>query len=189
MENDTKAQQTSGRFLLRIQPELHLALRAAAREAEMSLNEYCARKLAAPETGPADEGGEAVKRALAAHREDLIGVVLFGSWARGRTTSSSDVDLLLVVEERVAIGRNAYRAWDEAPMSWAGRPVGVHLVHLPPAGSRVSGLWAEVAVDGVVLFERELRVSRRLVEVREELAAGRLVRRRVHGQPYWIEAA
>ena len=36
----------SGRFVLRIDPGLHGALRKAARAAGVSLNEYCARKLA-----------------------------------------------------------------------------------------------------------------------------------------------
>ncbi len=48
----------SGRFVLRIEPEQHLALRKAAEEAGMSLNAYCALKLAAPgapQTGPATD--------------------------------------------------------------------------------------------------------------------------------------
>jgi hypothetical protein len=55
--------------------------------------------------------------------------------------------------------------------------------------ARLSGLWAEAAVDGVVLYDRDLSVSRRLVEVRNRIVAGEIVRRRVHGQPYWVEAA
>jgi len=46
-----------------------------------------------------------------------------------------------------------------------------------------------VAVDGIVLFERELRISSALVRTRRDIAAGRLVRRIVHGQPYWTAAA
>ncbi|MFC1575971.1 toxin-antitoxin system HicB family antitoxin [Gemmatimonadota bacterium] len=38
----------SGRFVLRIDPGLHGALRQGARETGMSLNEFCARKLAHP---------------------------------------------------------------------------------------------------------------------------------------------
>lgn len=62
-------------------------------------------------------------------------------------------------------------------------------VTLPPAGRRVLGVWAEAAIDGVVLFERSLEVSRRLAGVRREIADGRIRRRTVHGQPYWVEAA
>lgn len=180
---------SSGRFLLRIEPALHAELRAAARETGLSLNEYCARRLAMPEAGFMDEGGASVRRALQLFGRDLIAVAAFGSWARGRAADTSDVDLLVVVEERVALGRQAYRSWDESPVTWSGRPVEPHLVHLPAAGQRVSGLWAEVALDGVILFEREYRLSRRLVPIRAAIAEGRLVRRRVHGQTYWVEAA
>ena len=179
--------QTSGRFLLRVPPALHAELRAAAQRAGVSLNEYCARKLSAPETSLPREGIEAVRHALTAYGPDLIAVVVFGSWARGTPRSSSDVDLLVVLESHVAIGRKAYRAWDEIPLRWGERRVELHLVHLPAAQSRVSGLWADVAVDGAVLFERGLRISRRLGEIREQLAEGRMTRRRVHGQPYWVE--
>jgi hypothetical protein len=62
-------------------------------------------------------------------------------------------------------------------------------VHLPEAGERPTGLWAEAAIDGLVLFERGTRVSGRLAELRRAVLAGRLVRRMVHGQPYWSEVA
>ncbi len=179
----------SGRFLLRIDPALHRELRAAARRAGLSLNEYCARKLAQPGGSTSTEAAAVLARAAAIHGAALIGVAAFGSWARGRAGDTSDVDLLIVLEDRVAIGRRAYHAWDEAPLTWDGREVEPHLVHIPAPGSRVSGLWAEVATDGVILFEREYRLSRRLVPIREAIAEGRLVRRRVHGQTYWVEAA
>lgn len=53
----------------------------------------------------------------------------------------------------------------------------------------VTGLWAEVAMDGVVLFERGLKLSMALVRIRREIISGRLVRRLVHGQPCWSEVA
>jgi hypothetical protein len=51
----------------------------------------------------------------------------------------------------------------------------------------VSGSWAEAAVCGIVLYDRSLAVSRRLIAIRERIAAGRLVRRMSQGQPYWID--
>jgi hypothetical protein len=60
-----RSQRPSGRFVLRISPGLHAALRAAAAEVKMSLNDYCARKLAAPVGDLASFGGAmaAVERA------------------------------------------------------------------------------------------------------------------------------
>lgn len=179
----------SGRFLLRIEPALHRQLRAAAQGAGLSLNEYCARRLAQPTGSVSSETSTVVARAGGVYGEALIGVAAFGSWARGRAGVGSDVDLLMVVEERVRIDRRAYTVWDAEPVTLDGRPVDVHVVHLPPEGAGASGLWAEVALEGLILFERDYRLSRRLVPIRRAIAEGRLVRRRVHGQTYWVEVA
>lgn len=191
MTRQSKHRLPSGRFLLRISPELHAALRQAAEEAGTSLNDFCARKLAAPIGSFAglQPGVEIVVRAADLFGESLVGVAAFGSWVRQELTPASDVDLLVVVEDDVALTRELYRAWNDTPLEWEGRRVEEHFVHLPEAGSRVSGLWAEVAVDGVVLFERGLELSRALAGIRREIAAGRIVRRSAHGQPYWTEVA
>lgn len=181
----------SGRFVLRIDPGLHAALRAAAREAGVSLNDYCAGKLVLP-VGPSAAtapAGAAVARAAGLFGERLLGVVAYGSWARGEAGVESDVDLLVVLDEGVALTRALYREWDAAPLEWAGRPVEAHFVHLPPPAETVAGLWAEVALDGIVLFERGLRVSTRLAAIRRDVASGRIVRREAHGQPYWTRVA
>jgi len=180
----------SGRFVLRLPPPLHGVLRAAAAAAGLSLNEYCVRRLAAG--GPAasaDAGASAlVARASALAGPALMGVIVYGSWARGEAAETSDVDVLVVVDRRLRLTRELYRQWDQAPVRWQGRPVDPHVVH-PPAGQVTGGVWAEAALDGVVLFEREWRLSAWLAKIRREIASGRLVRRLVHGQPYWTVAA
>ena len=181
--------RASGRFLLRLDPALHGALREAAARAGLSLNEYCARKLSAPGPEPGSPAGPALERASVVLAGDLIGVVAFGSWARGEARTGSDVDLLMVVGSTRRIVRELYRRWDGRPVEWAGRAVEPHFAHLPAAGSRPSGLWAEVAIDGVVLYDPGLTISRRLVELRRDILAGRVVRRRVQGQAYWVELA
>jgi hypothetical protein len=179
--------QASGRFVLRIDPGLHAALRAGAREVGLSLNEYCARKLALPAGSIAGPGADVVARAAGQVGDALLGVLAFGSWARRELSHGSDVDLLIIVEDGFHIDRGAYRAWDDAPLSWEGHPVEPHFVHLPERESRLSGLWAEVAIDGVVLFERGSIVSKRLAEVRQKIVSGDIVRRLSHGQSYWVE--
>lgn len=186
-----RSSKASGRFLLRLRPGLHAALRESAAAAGMSLNEYCATKLAVPlsvaVTG--ESTARAVTRAAALFADDLIGVVLFGSWVRGEATQDSDVDLLVVVEDGVQLTRSLYRRWDREPVCWEERPVEPHFVHLPGPEHELIGTWAEVAVDGLVLFERDLEISARLRSIRREIAEGRLMRRTVHGQPYWTEVA
>ncbi len=181
----------SGRFVLRIDPGLHGTLREAAGAMGVSLNEYCARKLAAPspESAGFDLATEAVQRAAAVVGEGLIAVAAFGSWARAELHDESDVDLLVVVEDEVELSRNLYLAWDEKPIRWRGHRAEPHFVHFPDPGRTLIGLWAEVAIDGIIFFARDLRLSQLLADVRRDIAAGRIIRRVVHGQPYWTEAA
>jgi predicted nucleotidyltransferase len=192
MKKNVRSTETlSGRFLLRISPGLHAALREAAAAQGLSLNDYCARKLATPAGSLAAAGGtgQVVERAAAMFGASLVGVIVFGSWARGAAADTSDIDLLVVVDRRVALRRALYRAWDEAPLTWAGRPIEPHFAHLPESDEAVTGIWAEVALDGIVLFERDFRLSARLVQVRHKILSGRLVRRIAHGQPYWSGVA
>jgi predicted nucleotidyltransferase len=180
--------RASGRFLLRIDPRQHGTLRRAARAAGLSLNDYCSRKLSLPGgclAGPG-ESAAIVARAAELFAADLVGVVVFGSWARGEETERSDVDALVVLAERVALLRRLYREWDAEPVVCDGHPVEPHFVHLPPPKETVAGLWAEVALDGIVLFDPTLVVSHRLAAIRRDIAGGRIVRRVVHGQPYWV---
>jgi hypothetical protein len=176
----------SGRFVLRIEPGLHAALREAARSLGVSLNDYCARKLAAPASAAPAPAVEVVRRAASVLGQAFVGVVAFGSWAREEQRDSSDVDVLLVVDSTAALNRELYRRWDSGPLTWEVHPVEPHFVHMPAPGARISGLWAEAAVEGVVLFDRDLSLSRRLVEIRRRIVAGEVMRREVHGQPYWI---
>ncbi len=180
----------SGRFVLRIEPGLHEALRTAARACDLSLNDYCARRLAAPasECGVAD-AAHALARAASLFGDVLVGIVAFGSWVRGEAGTTSDVDLLVVLETRVPLTRDLYRRWDETPVTWDGHRVEPHFVHLPDSRTVTGGAWAEAAIDGVVIFERRFSVSQRLAAVRRHVLSGRLVRRVVHGQPYWAEVA
>jgi len=186
---DAGPDPASGRFLLRIDPGLHSALREAARRSKLSLNDYCARKLASPGAEVAGAAADVVQRAAALLGQALLGTVAFGSWARGEQGEDSDVDVLVVVDDATPITRELYRRWDADPLTWEGHRVEPLFVRLPQAGARISGLWAEAAVDGVVLFDAAFSVSRRLGEIRRRIAAGEVTRRSVHGQPYWVGVA
>lgn len=45
-------------------------------------------------------------RLLEVHKERLVGIVLFGSEARGDTTEESDIDLLVLLQGPVDYGRD-----------------------------------------------------------------------------------
>lgn len=132
---------------------------------------------------------EAVTRAIALFDDAVGGIILYGSFARGELREGSDIDLLIVLDEAVPLTRNLYRIWDAQPLSWNKHSVEVHFAHLPVAGAPLSGLWAEIALDGIVVHERGLAVSHRLAALRREILAGRLERRTIHGQPFWAQVA
>ena len=100
--------------------------------------------------------------------------------------AGSDVDLLVVLAADVPITRAFYREWEGMVPTWQGREVDLHFVHLPDPAAHVSGSWAEAAVCGIVLYDRDIAVSRRLIEIRGRIASGELVRRMAQGQPYWV---
>jgi len=179
----------SGKFVLRLDARLHGLLRGDARAAGASLNDWCSRTLSAPGAGGIDAAPGVVLAIRSRLGNDLVGVIVYGSFARGELSTGSDVDLLVVLGERVPITRSLYREWEGAVPDWNGREIDLHFVHLPTAADRVSASWAEAAVCGIVLYDRALEVSRRLIGIRERIATGELVRRMSQGQPYWIHEA
>lgn len=176
----------SGTFVLRIDPRLHALLRDDAAAAGTSLNDWCGRVLATAGAAGLEPAAKVVLAIRSRLGADLLGIVVYGSFARGDLAAGSDVDLLVVLSARRPITRAVYREWDDLTPAWDGREVDLHFVHLPKAGEPVSGSWAEVAVAGIVLYDRDLTVSRRLGDIRSRIAAGELVRRMAQGQPYWI---
>lgn len=178
--------RASGTFVLRVKPQLHGLLREDALATGTSLNDWCSRTLAAPGAGGLDDAADVVLALRSRLKDDLLGVIVYGSFARGELAAGSDVDLLVVVAKNVPITRAFYREWEGKVPTWQGRDVDLHFVHLPNPAERVSGSWAEAAVCGIVLYERDLAVSRRLIEIRGRIAAGELVRRMAQGQPYWV---
>ncbi|MDE2763430.1 MAG: toxin-antitoxin system HicB family antitoxin [Gemmatimonadota bacterium] len=177
----------SGRFIVRVDPELHASLRDAARAAGTSLNRHCARKLAAPAPTLDEEAVAIVRRAGAILGDSFLGIVAFGSWTRGEESPSSDLDVLVVADDGFAITRGLYRKWDaEPPLSWHGHPVSPHFAHMRPGHDPVSGFWAEVALDGLIVFDPEWVVSRYLVTLRRRISDGEIERRVVGGRAYWV---
>ncbi len=185
-DRDPSSDLPSGRFLLRLDPKLHAWLRDESARLEISLNEYCSRVLAAPGSPANLPAAEVILRAVDSFADRLVGVIAHGSWARGDLADSSDVDLLIVVSDEVPLTRDLYRDWDQEPLRLDSRSVEAHFVHLPAAGDPISGSWAEVALDGIALLDPDLLIRRRLIEIRQRVAAGEVVRRTAGGQPYWV---
>ena len=181
----------SGRFVLRIPPEIHGALKAAAARAGVSLNSYCRSILTTAVRG-GGHGGMITAALLAALTEEfeeaLVGLVVFGSRIRNEHTATSDIDLLIAVSESVAVSRALYTRWDQAvdAVHADAGVVSPHFAHLPTADAAVGSLWLEVALHGVVVLDPTGVVARTLARVRDRIAAGELQRRVAYGHPYWI---
>ena len=179
---------SSGRFLLRIPAELHERLRSQAAIEGLSLNEYCMRRLAV--SGPAADGADVmrlVEHASEMFGDRLVGILSYGSLARGEASRDSDADVLIVVDRSQPVTRDLYRVWDARPHTIGGRAVDAHFTYLPERRP-VGGIWAESAVDGRVLFERDQRIREALAQIRRDIADGMLRRHSVHGQSYWTAA-
>lgn len=178
-------------MLLRLPAELHRTLTGAAAEAGLSFNEFCVRRLRVPSDahGLSDARALVVSRARAVFGDRLAGVLVIGSWARGEAAAGSDIDVLIVIDPATPLTRELYRVWDRVPLAYDGRAVDAHFAHLPAAGAAPSAVWCEAAVDGIVWYDRDGLVGRRLGAVRRAIADGRVVRSVVHGQPYWKGAA
>ena len=181
----------SGRFVLRIPPELHGDLKAAATRSGVSLNSYCRSTLAAAVHGGGNGGmiAAALLAALTAEFDRvLVGLVVFGSRVRNEHTATSDIDLLIAVSESVAVSRELYARWDaavDAVHAEAGA-VSPHFAHLPAADAAVGSLWLEVALHGVVVLDPTGVVAQTLARVRDRIAAGEMQRRAAYGHPYWV---
>ena len=189
-------------LILRIPPSLHRQLKQDARAADTSLNKHCRallnRKpkgvgagdvpvfltLAAGSACGSAPLQDLVARVIETWGNDIEGLVLFGSLARGRQTANSDIDLLVVLNRSVVLDRDLYSRWQLR--KFEGREVAPLFVHLPGKGGRIGGLWFEVALDGIVLFDRDLHLSRFLAHVRSLVAEGRVRRMVTHGHPYWV---
>lgn len=186
----SKAGRQTGRFLLRLPAALKAELTENAAEEGLSLNEYCVQRLAAPDLRVAPRAQMAAvlasaRRVAGAH---LRGLIAHGSWVRGESRTTSDVDVMVVVDGGLSLTRALYRTWDASSPMWDDRSVDAHFVHLPLPSERPSSVWCELAVEGLLLSDRDGSVSATLIDVRRSIAAGRLVRKTSHGQPYWTAA-
>ena len=174
----------TSKVLLRLPEELHSRVKALAARRSMSVNallvDAIERGLSLAATDTVEN--RVVKKAREDFQDALIGVLLFGSRARGDAHDTSDTDLLIVVSSNVRIERSLYRSWD---LSLPDNIV-VHIAHLPTTAEGAGSLWLECALDARVLFDPSGMLRRRLMEIKEAILSGKYVRKMTHGQGFWV---
>jgi hypothetical protein len=166
-------------------PRSRAASRLSEPEPGRTINPYD-RTAVSPPPGFAQELANALTREWG---NDLIGIVLFGSAARGEATAGSDIDILIVLEAGCSITRALYDRWDGMIRSRGNRTderVSPQFVVLSSDPSQVGSLWLEVAREGIIVFDPGGRVARFLVALRDYILSGAVSRRTAHGHPYWV---
>ncbi len=181
----------SGKFVLRAGIDLHGRLYRYAQSRKISLNEACKELL---ENALSSEsikhnlpfGLDKLISASSPLVEKVIGIILYGSWARGESTEISDIDILAIIGESFPVNRAMYGEVDR--LLEVDSSVSLMLAHLPHKGERPGSLWLEVAQDGILLYDKNNEVARALSEIRRQIASGKVLRRESHGQGYWVYA-
>lgn len=182
----------SGKFVLRISPQLHRQLAREASRLGISLNQLCSNLL---EKNPNLEGlkrerfnflDPILHETKQRFGKDLVGVAVFGSQVTGQATTGSDLDLLIVLALTVPIYRPLYSWWDEKITAPGATIVNPHFVHLPPTPEEAGSLWLEVAIAHEVLWQRENQLGRVITKILDRIASDRLRRYWSNGQPYWV---
>jgi predicted nucleotidyltransferase len=190
LKNDTivslfKMKRKVVSFILRTPPALHGWLKETAAKRALSLNATCCSLLDEISTLKNTTSSEldgvirVIKDWLGSK---LLGIVLFGSRARGDSWHGSDYDLLVIVSNELTICRELYRDWDNLRILDQYSP---HFCHLPERGDPLSPLFLEASIDGQILYDQAKITENYLRVLRYKIAAGQYTRSYLHGQPVW----
>lgn len=172
------------RVLLRLPATLHRLVKGRAQQINASLNTVMVQAIekGLREPGLGELEPRIISMAKAQFGKTFVGLLLYGSRARGDAYETSDTDLLLVVDSSVRIERSLYRSWDTV----LPEGISLNISHLPLAATDAGSLWLECALDARILHDPTGVLRRRLDEIKERIVSGAFVRRTTHGQGYWI---
>lgn len=115
-----------------------------------------------------------------------MGVVLFGSQATGEATASSDIDLLIVLDKKIALVRSLYRWWD-SNIEWNGnKELNPHFVNYPEKAEEAGGMWLEIAQYGQIIYQKNKMIDNVFKELKDMIAQGMVRQHSSNGHPYWV---
>lgn len=138
---------------------------------------------------PDEELGEFIKRLKESWGEELLSVILFGSWTRGEAKPGSDMDLLIVREHLPQSRLERFRLWhcvaQEISKTFARMLSVVLLTEEEARAARP--FYLDMTEEAVILYDKEgffLSVLDNLRKTLTKLGAKRV--RDAKGYPYWI---
>lgn len=182
----------SGKFVLRISSELHKKLTDISIRKRASLNSLCV-SLLNKGLGLEDDRSDIstrfepiINKLRSKFKDRLAGVVLFGSQATGEATESSDIDILIVLEDSISLNRSLYSWWD-SEIVWDDGEMNPHFVTYPKNIDTVTGLWFEIAISGKIIYQKNVAVSQIISKLKKFIADGRVRRYISNGHPYWVK--
>ena len=125
-----------------------------------------------------EEVQAAVEALQAALGDRLVGVVLYGSRARGEGTEDSDWDLLVIAEDLPAKAFDRYLYFKQVLPATRFGPVSVLAKTPQQFAEGVSSLHLDIALDGQILYDPRRYVSDRLGALRRLMKTLGLYRQR-----------
>jgi predicted nucleotidyltransferase len=169
----------SGKFVLRLDPQLHQVIKEEAKKTGESLNSFCLKKIVQPQASTYSLLLQKITSSF-----HPVGIVLFGSVARGEATEKSDIDLLIVLPPSVPITRELYARWEQLKVSDKYAP---QFVQLPKEDHSIGSIWLETSLDGEILYDRDQFLKKTLINIRSQIAQGHYLRKISHGHGYWVK--
>lgn len=182
--------RASGKFVLRLTPELHGQLKRRAQQRGVSLNTLCAGFI---EFGLSHSRQnlplkrlqricDKVKKTL----PHVMGILVFGSIVTKLQFESSDIDLLVIMDQKATLNRGLYHLWDSNIDDVKSPPINPHFTHLPDLKKRCSSLWLEVAQTHEVLWQKNQKLQKVIDQIKRWIAMGMVEPKTSHGQRYWV---
>src|SRR5581483_11315485 len=130
---------------------------------------------------------EAVEQLRAAFGDNLVGIALYGSRARGEARPDSDVDLLAIV-------RNLPQHWQERTFALHNPlrqvetdfPLFVYGKTPEEFEGAFPSIYLDMGLDGIVLYDVDGYLTAKLARIREIISEVGLVRKRItDGEFFW----
>jgi predicted nucleotidyltransferase len=181
----------SGKFIVRTSESWHRKLSAAAAKNHLSFNRFCQLIMekgfeAYHQNADQQRLQRVLEKVKKVFGSRLLGVVLFGSVAKGEENDQSDIDLLIVMNHKIKLERSLYRLWDDQIDDQKIPELSPHFVHVPQEGTRPGSLWLEVVMKNQILWQQGRSIDRVLEDVTGWISRDDVQLKSYQGQPSWV---